>query len=199
MKFSKLPSLGALLTAICFAGAGCANGKLPKGPAWTTIYKDDFSRGMARWKPTDPGAWTLEDIGGGGTALTLSKKLSDYDPRYRSPHNIALLQGYETGDFEFTVRDITFFDKAGERWDENESGALVEDVVAGGWANLGALYVGDLLQQIDGRGVRNVEDLEAVMKEVAAEAPASLVFQVLRGIYTVYLEFEPKWDDVRPD
>ncbi|MCH8332302.1 hypothetical protein IIC65_00060 [Candidatus Sumerlaeota bacterium] len=104
MKFSKLPSLGALLTAICFAGVGCANGKLPKGFAWTTLYKDDFSHGMARWKPTDPGAWTLQDIGGGATALTLTTKLSDYDPPYRSPHNIALLQGYETGDFEFTVR-----------------------------------------------------------------------------------------------
>ena len=78
MKFSKLPSLGVLLTAICLIGVGCANGKLPKGFAWTTLYKDDFSRGMARWKPTDPGAWALEDIGGGATALTLTKKPSEY-------------------------------------------------------------------------------------------------------------------------
>jgi hypothetical protein len=38
-----------------------------------------------------------------------------------------------------------------------------------------------------------VDGLEKEMSRVAEEKPDSLVFRVLRGIHTVYLEFEPEW------
>jgi len=33
------------------------------------------------------------------------------------------------------------------------------------------------------------------MKEIGTAKPSEVVFEVLRGIYTFYLEMEPKWQE----
>ena len=95
--------------------------------------------------------------------------------------------------FEFTARDITFFDDAEERWGGEQTGVRIAEVKQGGWAALGMLQVGDLLQYIDGEVVQDVGTLESKMDVLSNEKPQSVVFQVLRGIYTVFIELEPQW------
>jgi hypothetical protein len=53
--------------------------------------------------------------------------------------------------------------------------------------------VGDLVSEIDGQPVRTVEDLRPLMEQIAAAKKRSVVVKVLRGIYTRFLELEPKW------
>ncbi|HIJ65853.1 MAG TPA: PDZ domain-containing protein [Candidatus Hydrogenedentes bacterium] len=112
----------------------------------------------------------------------------------RSPKLSREMKKYRDDNFEFTVRDITFFDKAEERWKEEEKGVLVEQVESGGWAALGQLRPGDLIQQVDDTVIADVEALETKMDAVVAAEPKAVVFKVGRGVYTVYLEFEPKWE-----
>ena len=56
------------------------------------------------------------------------------------------------------------------------------------------LQVGDLLQAIDGEALYDVDSLREVMRAVAEERRPSMVMKVLRGIYTIYVELEPKWE-----
>ncbi|MBN2311211.1 MAG: PDZ domain-containing protein, partial [Candidatus Hydrogenedentes bacterium] len=114
--------------------------------------------------------------------LVRSPKLSREMPKYRNES------------FEFTCRDITFFDKAREKWEQAQAGVLVQEVESGGWAALGMLEEGDLLIAVDGTRIADVKALEERMLEVEEAKPKAIVFQVLRGIHSAFLEIEPNWE-----
>ncbi|MDB6064444.1 MAG: Trypsin-like serine protease, typically periplasmic, containing C-terminal domain [Pedosphaera sp.] len=111
----------------------------------------------------------------------------------RSPRLSREMKKYRNDDFEFTARDVSFFDAADEQWNNAQHGALVEDVKTGSWAELGTLYAGDLILEIDGQPVDNVDMLRHRMEQVAAGKKNVVVMKVLRGIHTAYLEIEPNW------
>lgn len=113
----------------------------------------------------------------------------------RSPELPREMKRYRDEQFNFTVRDITFFDRADERWPEDQQGVLAEEVQSGGWADLALLSPGDLILAVGGEAVTDVEAMEAKMDVLAETEPESVVIKVLRGIHTMFLEIEPKWDD----
>jgi len=123
----------------------------------------------------------------GGTKLTVPVEL------VRSPRLRREMKSYRNDDFEFTARDVSFFDRAEEQWPGDQQGALVEDVKPGSWAELGSLYVGDLVLEVDGQPVDNVDALRHRMEQIASDKPSTVVMKVLRGIHTKYLEMEPNW------
>jgi serine protease Do len=104
------------------------------------------------------------------------------------------MKKYRNEQFEFTTRDITYFDKADQEWDEGQQGVLVEEVTPGSWAAIGGLYVGDLIQTVNGTPVSNVDSMEKKMDEIAEAKPRAVVIKVLRGIHTLFLEIEPNWE-----
>ena len=89
-------------------------------------------------------------------------------------------------------REVTIFDRVREDW-KDEPGLVVKEVESGGWAALGRLAVGDLLQRVDGRPVPTIADLKAQLDRVAAARARAVVFCVRRGIHTVFVELEPDW------
>jgi serine protease Do len=105
------------------------------------------------------------------------------------------MKKYRDDNFEFTVRDITFFDRAREEWEEGKTGVLVEEIQSGSWAALGMLGVSDLIVEVNGDKVVNVDWFEEKMDVIEQEKPETVVFKVLRGIYTLFLQFEPQWED----
>jgi serine protease Do len=111
----------------------------------------------------------------------------------RSPRVRREMKKYRNDDFEFTARNVSFFDRAEEQWDKDQHGALIDEVKPGSWAELANLYTGDLVVSVDGKPVDDVDTLRRVMDEVATEKKPVLVMKVLRGIHTAYLEFEPNW------
>ncbi len=123
----------------------------------------------------------------GKTELKVSVELA------RSPRLQREMKKYRNNDFEFTARDMSFFDAANEEWSNEQRGALVEDVKAGSWAELGSLYVGDLILEVNGQAVNNVDSLRRQMEAVAADKKTVVVMKVLRGIHTAFLEIEPNW------
>ncbi|MCX8089399.1 MAG: PDZ domain-containing protein [Verrucomicrobiae bacterium] len=111
----------------------------------------------------------------------------------RSPRLPREMKSYRNEDFEFTARDISFFDRAEQQWPETQTGALVTDVKRGSWAELGALYVDDLIVEVDGRPVADVDALRREMERVTTARQSPVIMKVLRGIHTKYLELEPNW------
>lgn len=111
----------------------------------------------------------------------------------RSPRLAREMKKYRSDDFEFTVRDVSFFDAADEQWNENQRGALVEDVKPGSWAELGSLGVDDLILEVNGNPINNVEDLRKQMEKISAEKKNVVLMKVLRGIHTSFIQIEPAW------
>ncbi|MCA9265754.1 MAG: alpha/beta hydrolase [Planctomycetales bacterium] len=62
----------------------------------------DFDDGSDRWKVTDTSAWKLTRSGK-QTWFSLVKSHSQYEPKHRSPFNIALLEETTVSDFVFEV------------------------------------------------------------------------------------------------
>jgi serine protease Do len=99
-------------------------------------------------------------------------------------------------DFDLTVRELTFFDRDQNRWDDKVTGVLVEQVEEAGWAGLGGIQSGDLIQQIDGRPVLGLESYRRIMAAITASQPERVVFVVLRGVRTHFQFVEPDWNPV---
>jgi S1-C subfamily serine protease len=111
----------------------------------------------------------------------------------RSPRLQREMKKYRNDDFEFTTRDVSFFDTAERQWTPEQRGALVEDVKSGSWAELGSLYVGDLILEVDGESVSDVDVLRRKMEQITTGQPGVVVMKVKRGIHTAFLELEPDW------
>jgi serine protease Do len=102
---------------------------------------------------------------------------------------------YKDEKFDFTVRDITYMDVAKDDVKEGQTGVVVTEVKEGGWAALGLLGSDDLIVEADSTPITKIEDIENKMKEIQKNKPQHVTFKVLRGIHTLYLEFEPDWTD----
>lgn len=111
----------------------------------------------------------------------------------RSPRLQREMKKYRNDEFEFTTRDVSFFDTAERRWSPEQRGALVEEVKSGSWAELGSLYVGDLILEVDGQPVNDVDLLRRKMEQITSSKPGAVVMKVKRGIHTAFLELEPDW------
>lgn len=122
-----------------------------------------------------------------GREQQLSVKL---DPSPRLPRE---MKKYEDPNFEFRVRDVSAADHTERLLPENQAGVLVEAVSEGGWAALAHLADGDLLLEIDGAPVPNVEAVQARMQRIAAAKPAVVVLKVQRGIRTLFVELQSGW------
>lgn len=78
-------------------------------------------------------------------------------------------------------------------FEREQPGALVTRVEAGGWAALAHLAVGDVVLSVDGTRVDGAGALRERMERLAAGRPKRVVFFVLRGVQTLFLELEPAW------
>jgi serine protease Do len=99
----------------------------------------------------------------------------------------------ENRDFELTVRDVTFFDRDANQWGEDVAGVIVVRVEDGGWADLGGIRDGDLIQKIDEYRIRSRKSFRRAMERISKEQPQRVVFKVLRGIQTRFQYVEPEW------
>lgn len=62
------------------------------------VFSEDFENGSDDWETTDPTAWTLSKDGD-NQVFGLNRRTSDYQPKHRSPHNIALIKDIQVSDF----------------------------------------------------------------------------------------------------
>jgi serine protease Do len=103
------------------------------------------------------------------------------------------MKKYRDDSFEFTVRNTSFMDDVSGKWEPDEIGVLVDEVKRGGWAAIGMLYNNDLIQEVNGIAIENVETFKTEMLAVEEDQADVVLIKVLRGIYSVYIELEPQW------
>jgi len=111
-----------------------------------------------------------------------------------SPRRSREMERYRDIEFEFILRDATFFDRQDERLKGLEFSVITDSVTEGGWASLAGLGVGDVLLEIEGNKIESLEDVEESMQKIRDEKPLYVTFKVRRGIQTKYLEIEPFWE-----
>ena len=116
----------------------------------------------------------------------------------RSPKLKREMKKYRNADFEFTARDVAFFDAAEEQWQPGQRGALVEEVKSGSWAELGGLNAEDLIVEVNAKEIQDVDGLKVSMDEIAKQKKEFVILKVVRGIHTAYLELEPAWKKETP-
>jgi S1-C subfamily serine protease len=111
-----------------------------------------------------------------------------------SPEPARNMPEYEDGEFEFRARDLAPADRDNPRFIAyDEPGVYVDSVSQGGWAALARMAVGDVILRIDGQPIANVGELADRMKQITTARQAAVVFQVRRGIRTMFLEIRPSW------
>lgn len=96
-------------------------------------------------------------------------------------------------DFELIVREVTFFDRDENRWDDSVNGVIAGQVERAGWAQLGGVHPGDLIQRIDEHDIGSLSDYRTAMEQVTNRKPKRVVFVVLRGVRTRFQYIEPDW------
>jgi len=96
-------------------------------------------------------------------------------------------------DFEVTVREVTFFDRDENRWEDSVRGVIVEHLEDAGWVDIGGVREGDLIQRIDDREIPGLNEYRAAIQEVTKSQPERVVFVVLRGVRTHFQYIEPDW------
>ncbi len=96
-------------------------------------------------------------------------------------------------DFEMVIREITFFDRDEHQWKQDVAGVVIDQVESAGWAGLGGLHAGDLIQRIDGKPIGDPTAYKETMEAIKTAKPERVVFVVLRGIKTYFKFVEPEW------
>lgn len=105
MIVSSIKSLKLHALAFCLALTPLANAdsEIPAvNEGLPLIFVEDFSQGADRWKPTDPDAWEVT-VDEEGVPVYSLHAMSDYQPPYRSPHNISLIDNLWVSDFVLEV------------------------------------------------------------------------------------------------
>ena len=112
MKKTWLPVLIFILVCVqqLIAGSSIHGAE----PALPLVFEESFAEGVSRWQPTDPEAWTLSRDGN-RAVWGLNRRKSDYQPKVRSPHNIALVKNINLTDTVITFEVKSTLDTGNHR------------------------------------------------------------------------------------
>jgi len=108
----RCPLLVLVFAAMLFTALLALPGRAEE--ALPLVFEDDFSQGADRWEPTDPAAWTLGKDGE-RAIWGLNKRISSYEPKVRSPHNVSLVKDLEISDTVITFQVKSTLDTGNHR------------------------------------------------------------------------------------
>lgn len=99
----------------------------------------------------------------------------------------------EDEDLGVTVRQITLDDLLGQNLDPATRGVVVSDLEQAGWAQLGGLQPGDIIQSVDGRPVEDMDGFGHQLDRLREEKPAATLLFVLRQTETLFVRLKTPW------
>ena len=108
------------------------------------------------------------------------------------PTPAAELAWWEDTQLEFSARDIAFDDRVRLQLEPGARGAIVDTVMAAGWAALAGLRGDDLITKADGAPIATVAELERARKAAAAAGHDWWVLLVERRGETHFIEIKLK-------
>jgi len=91
--------------SLCFGAVEISTAQEQKEAktGYPLVFSEDFQKGRDRWETTDDASWEMHGDDK-NRSFGLNKRISDYAPKVRSPHNIALIKDLALSDFVITYR-----------------------------------------------------------------------------------------------
>lgn len=111
----------------------------------------------------------------------------------KEPKPSSDLDSYEDKRFEFTAREMSFAEAVNAKLDSPQDGVRLATVQPAGWVALAGGASGDILLSVEGQKVGSIDRLKEILIELEEQERRHVVFKVKRGIYTEFIEVEPKW------
>jgi serine protease Do len=96
-------------------------------------------------------------------------------------------------DFGLAVRELTFYDRDDNRWEQSLEGVLVEGTDTGGWAESGGVQSSEVILRIGDTRIDSIEAYREMMAQIEQDRPARISMIVLHGSQTRYLVIETDW------
>lgn len=101
---------------------------------------------------------------------------------------------FEDSNFEMKLRDMVFADYSFYNLDrEKFKGVVVKEIENGGWASVGGIYPGDIIQSIDGNNVTDIEKSKKQLADIAETKPEEVIFFVWRNNKTLFINIKTDW------
>jgi serine protease Do len=101
---------------------------------------------------------------------------------------------YKDTNFDLTLRNMVFADYNINNLDRRQfKGVVVKELESGGWAAVGEIMPGDIIQAIDGKKVTSVDDAKEVFSKIAEKKPKEVVFFIWRDNKTSFANIKTEW------
>lgn len=101
---------------------------------------------------------------------------------------------FESELLEMKVRNIVFSDYMILNLDqESFFGVVLVELKPGGFAMIGGLRLGDIIQQVGNSPVESVEDLENLLSQIEIEKPTEIIFFIWRNNKTLFINVKTDW------
>ncbi|SYZ72663.1 hypothetical protein TRIP_C20778 [Candidatus Zixiibacteriota bacterium] len=101
---------------------------------------------------------------------------------------------YKDTNFDLTVRNMVFADYNLNNLDRRQfKGVVVKELEPGGWAAVGEIMPGDIIQAIDGKKVTSIEDAKSIFEKIAEKKPKEVVFFIWRDNKTSFANIKTEW------
>src|SRR5262245_36329061 len=101
---------------------------------------------------------------------------------------------YQSETFDFTVRELVFTDYRAFDLPTEFRGVLVSKVEPGGWAGVGGLEGGDIIQRIDDRDIDGPQPVRKGREAAMTHLKRKLVFFVRRPGRTQFITVQTNWN-----
>jgi len=112
----------------------------------------------------------------------------------RAPLNPGEAPDFEDNNFEMKIRDMVFADYTFYNLDQDIfKGVVVKELENGGWASVGGLRPGDIIQSIDGNKVANIDETKTLLDAIAETKPEEVIFFVWRNNKTLFINIKTDW------
>jgi serine protease Do len=76
---------------------------------------------------------------------------------------------------------------------EDSEGVIVSEVETAGWAQVGGIERGDIIQGVNRAAVTNLQQLREALEQAEREKASEVVFFVLRDPDTLFIPVKPEW------
>ncbi|MCP4704493.1 MAG: PDZ domain-containing protein [candidate division Zixibacteria bacterium] len=112
----------------------------------------------------------------------------------RAPLSPSEASDFEDNNFEIKIRNMVFADYSFYNLDQEKfKGVVVKEIENGGWASVGGLHPGDIIQSIDGNKVTNIEETQKLLSDIVETKPEEVIFFIWRNNKTLFVNIKTDW------
>lgn len=195
-EYWELPAAGGIIVNSVVEGSPAEAAGLQEGDIVLSLNGEPVSVRREEHVPL-----FVERIGSSGVGSRLElgfiragKRLETTVDLVAAPKSRLEAETFESHEFDLTVRELVFQDYRAFDLKPGFRGVLVTKVEEGGWAGVGGLESGDIIQKLDDTRIESPVELKDALQESIERRQRKLVFFVQRSGRTQFITVQPNWD-----